>query len=90
MTSGERMVWAAAFEQGLGRRYDGIVAASWAASSVMIMRAIARSPDLRAMLTDDALAMLDDMLGAGENRNARDARALEPHALSGDGVAVRP
>lgn len=62
MTSGERMVWAAAFVERR-KTSDATAAVSWAEWTVGEMRRANRDT-----LPDSALEMLDDMLGTGADR----------------------
>jgi hypothetical protein len=79
MTLGERMVWAAAWVRHMAHTGDWVASARWSAVDVNAMRALGRSDELRAKLTDDELAMLDDMLGTGHDR-------LEIRAIGGQVV----
>lgn len=77
MTSGERMVWAAAFVEILHRGGSGVAAARHAAISVRSIRAARNGTSailqstaikLPAELDTEAVEMLDDMLTPDEER----------------------
>jgi hypothetical protein len=70
MTSGERMVWAAAFVERR-KTSDATAAVSWAEWTVGEMRRANRDT-----LPDSAVAMLDDMLGTGAERVEVEVRTV--------------
>lgn len=63
MTSGERMVWAGAFNHALAHGHSAARACEVAANAVAELHTI-RSDQV----TENERAMLDDMLGAGGDR----------------------
>lgn len=70
MTSGERMVFAAAFQQRLeaSASGDAAMAARAACRSVRYLRALGVDGSWRRELDDEARAMVDDMLSNGGDR----------------------